>query len=116
MPRSRPSGVTANGHTTIRSPGAYLHVLQKMCRERTHDCEYALTDCTAEEAAQCERENERRAAALMAERMGEPLNAQSYMLPDGLPAPFERFPVGRQRCFRVEPDDTITLRSSGRFQ
>jgi hypothetical protein len=55
-------------------------------------------------------------AALMAERTGQPMSAQSYMLPDGLPAPFELFPVGRQRCFTIDPTDTITMRQLGSWR
>jgi hypothetical protein len=49
----------------------------------------------------------------MAERAGQPVTYQSWQLPEGLPAPFERFPVGAQRCFIVFPTDEIRLKPKG---
>jgi hypothetical protein len=116
MPRSRSDAVTANGATSIRVPGAYLHALHTRCEEQAHMSmpEY-LTLADAEIPA-WEREKAARVAALMAERTGRPTSARSADLPSKLPAPFDNWPVGRQRTFTVDVDDTITLRTGGVFR
>ena len=63
-----------------------------------------------------EHANAERAAEFRRERAGQPLSAQSRMLPPNLPAPFDNWPRGRQRSFSVTPDDTITLRTLGVFE
>lgn len=99
----------------IDCAGVYSAVLQKLCEEATYDCG-AVLDCENEEQIErWRREHERRTAALMRERSGEPLIVHSAHLPSGLPPPFEPFPVGGQRCFVVAPDDTITLKERVRW-
>jgi len=57
------------------------------------------------------RENAERNAALIRERDGQPVRVQTYMLPDGLPPPFDRWPQGGGKgSFVVMPDDTITFK------
>ena len=62
------------------------------------------------EEREWERANVERAAALMRQRAGQPVNAMSGQLPQGLPSPFGRWPRGPQQGFVVTPDDQITLK------
>jgi hypothetical protein len=100
---------SSNGHSTNRFPGAYAHVLHKLC-ERAHKAMSAVSDYLLleadEEIEAWERAFAERKAALRRERNGKPLTAQSYMLPRNLPSPFGD---GR-RCVVVNPNDTITLK------
>jgi hypothetical protein len=108
MPRS---AITANGHNTIRVPGAYRHALEMKCER---DAEIAARDYLMLDDAdipEWERENAERNAALIAERDGLPVMVQDYMLPDGLPPPFDHWPRGGSRgSFVVMPDDTVTFK------
>jgi len=115
MPRSRSGAVTTDGHITIRCPGAYLRVLRKRCEEDAHAAAPDYLLLADSEIPAWERDNAERAAALLRERTGKPVNAQSYMLPDGLPPPFDHWPRGGggRRSFVVSPDDTITLKLDG---
>jgi hypothetical protein len=113
MPIERNGRVVSNadGLMTTHEPGAYASVLQKVCAEIAQGEQgnaVLLDDETAldEQQEQCAQ----RTAELMRERHGKPVNCRSYQLPSGLHAPFEGFPVGGQRCFRVMPDDTIILK------
>jgi hypothetical protein len=120
MARRVNSALTGNGHRQIHWPGAYAHVLQQWCREdatqqqRQHGS--SLCCETDEQLAQWRRDYEQRFAALMEQRMCEPVSARSYQLPDGLPEPFERWPKGGQRTFVVGPDDVIALRTMGAWR
>jgi hypothetical protein len=102
-----------NGETTMVDPGAYEHVLRQICeREAGHRTTvryHPLLDDDPSLAAEHEREVAELTAVVMAERAGQPVSCVSWQLPQGLPAPFEGFPVGGQRCFVVKADDTITL-------
>jgi len=115
MPR-RADAVSSNGDKTIHVDGVYQHVLRKLCERDAHAGmpDYLLLP-DDEAAAAWERELQARIDALMAERDGNPVRVQSYMLPDGLPPPFDPWP-GRRRSFLVGPDDSILLRSFGAFE
>jgi hypothetical protein len=110
MPRSRSGAVTTDGHSVVRVPGAYWHALEKKCEL---DAMIAARDyLTLDDAdiPEWERENAERKAALIRERDGQPVRVQTYMLPDGLPPPFDRWPQGGGKgSFVVMPDDTITF-------
>jgi hypothetical protein len=113
MPIERNGRVVSNtgGQMTTHEPGAYASVLQKVCAEIAQGEQgnaVLLDDETAldEQQEQCAQ----RTAELMRERHGKPVNCRSYQLPSGLPAPFERFPVGGQRGFTVTPNDQIILK------
>jgi hypothetical protein len=101
---------SSNGHSTNRFPGAYAHVLHKLCEQDAHQAISAVSNyllLADDEVEAWERAKAERAAALRRERIGKPLNCQSYMLPRNLPPPFD----GGRRCFVVYPDDTIALKS-----
>jgi len=107
----RSGGVAVNGQNAIPSihaPGSYEHVLEAVCFEACYDPSPWLDDC--DEVRLAELKAEQAAKELAEQRRGAPVHAQSYQLPSGLPAPFETFPTGGQRCFTVEPSDVITLR------
>jgi hypothetical protein len=109
MARKPPSG---NGSSTNRFPGAYAHVLQKRCEMEAHMAISAVSNyllLADDEVPAWERAKAERAAALVRERTGRPVNAMSHDLPRGLPSPFENYPVGGQRSFRVLPTDEIRL-------
>jgi hypothetical protein len=99
----------------IACAGVYASVLQKLCEQTAYEPYGALLCETDEQMERWRREYERRTAALMRERSGEPLIAHSAHLPSGLPSPFESFPRSGQRCFVVTPDDTITLQERVRW-
>jgi hypothetical protein len=112
MPVDRNGRVpNTNGQMVIHEPGAYRHALERKC---DHDAmaaaaDYLLPETDAELAAWHEANAERK-RALMAERHGKPIRVQAYMLPQGLHAPFDRWPRGGQRgLFVVTPDDEIRL-------
>jgi hypothetical protein len=96
---------------TIRVAGAYRHVVERRCDMDLSD-DVALTDITPEVFAAHERDRLARVTALADQRLaaGEPVHCQSWELPSGLGAPFEKFSVGGQRCFVVTSDDRITLK------
>ncbi|GAB5007400.1 hypothetical protein [Mycobacterium avium] len=100
------------GLMSIHSPGAYLRVLEKRAERELFDDLGALSDIGGDELAAREQSYRARVMALVDQRLaaGEPVNCQSWELPSGLHAPFESFPIGGQRCFVVDPSDTITLR------
>jgi hypothetical protein len=104
---------SSNGHSTNRFPGAYAHVLHKLCEHDAHKAMAAVSDyllLADEEVPAWHRANAERKAALMAERNGKAIRVQAYMLPLGLRAPFDRWPSGGQRgLFVVTPDDEIRL-------
>jgi hypothetical protein len=86
---------------SIACDGVYGAMLQKFCEEATYDPYAALMYETDEQTQQCRREHEQRTAALIRERSGEPLMAQSAHLASGLPSPFQPFSRSGQRCFAV---------------
>ena len=99
-----------NWDMAIHCPGAYMHVLTKVCQEHTYRDGDAILRCSSpEQLEQMQRDYGERTAALIQEKMGEPVLAHSAHLPSGLPAPFERFPRGELRGFSVMPDDRIHL-------
>lgn len=101
---------TADGQMTTYEPGAYEHVLRMKC-EQIAEAESGDAVLTGDgDLAEINGRTEQRTAELMEQRRGETLNCQSWQLPRGLHAPFEGFPVGGQRCFTVDPTDTIALR------
>lgn len=110
MPVRADGGSNMKDRNTIRVAGAYLHVVERRCDRDLAD-DAALTDITPEAFAAHERDRQARVTALADQRLaaGEPANCQSWELPSGLHAPFESFPIGGQRCFVVDPSDTITL-------
>ena len=87
----------------------YLHVLQSVCYEQVNGDGSAWFAASSGDEARL-REFERGQAAQIAlcvcERSGEPVNALSYHLPDGMPPLFAPFPV---RGITVMPDDKVTL-------
>jgi hypothetical protein len=112
--------VNPDGHNTIRHPGAYQHVLKKISEQRASS---AMTRdwliCSDSPAAMAEwnAEYAERFGAELSERAGKPVRVQGWMLPPGLPPPFEQFPRGGggRRSFVVDPTDTITLRQFAAF-
>jgi hypothetical protein len=110
MPVDRPNGrvLKAEGQMTTHEPGAYAYVLEKLCEQdalKAAPCYLTLAD---DEAPAWHRDNAERKARLMAERNGQALRVQRYMLPRGLHAPFDRWPSAGQRgMFVVTPDDEI---------
>ena len=116
MPIDRARTATNNGHNTIRRRGAYRHVLGEICERDALACAVSFLTLDDEEIPGWERANAQRKAALMRERSGEDLSAQSHMLPANLPVPFDSWPRGCQRSFTVRPDDTIALRTLGAFE
>jgi hypothetical protein len=116
MARRPPSAVDLRGDNgmSISAPGAYLHVLQQRCARELDDerGSLALTGACAQELAAEEAQHRERVAARVEVRRatGEPVNAHSWQLPRGLPAPFEHWPRDGQRRFTVTARDTITLR------
>jgi hypothetical protein len=116
VPIERARAGTSNGHNTIRRRGAYRHVLGIVCERDASAAadNYLLLDVSQIPA--WEKANAQRMAALMRERSGEELSAQSYMLPPNLPIPFDNWPRGCQRSFSVTCDDVITLRTMGAFE
>jgi hypothetical protein len=114
MPRSRSGAVTTNVHSTIRCPGAYAHALRKVCERDAAigaPCYLTLADV---DAPAWHRANAERVAALLPERTGKPVNAQSHI---GLQPPFDHWPRGGSRgSFMVTPDDVITFKPRGMFR
>lgn len=98
---------------SIRSPGAYLHVLRQRRAQEVEHGGSALTGATGDELAADEADYRERVAALVEMRRaaGEPVTAHSWQLPRGLPAPFEHWPRDGQRKFTVSARDTITLKT-----
>lgn len=95
----------------LHHPGAYDHVLQRVCEEDGCDPIEVLTLADWEVPTWRSR-CDQRIAELVEQRGGEPVHARSYQLPECLPGRlFARFPVGgQQRCFSVTADDMITLK------
>ncbi|WP_155766016.1 hypothetical protein [Mycobacterium colombiense] len=92
---------------SIQSPGAYLHVLEKRAERELFDLLAPLSESEGVD----EMTYRARVTALVDQRLaaGEPVNCQSWELPQGLHAPFHRWPVAG-RTFVVTADDRITLR------
>jgi hypothetical protein len=87
--------LVGNRDMAIHCPGACVEVLRRLCEERTHaNGDAILLSSSPEQLVQLQREHAERAAAMMRERMGEPVLAHSAHLPSGLPAPFQRWPRG----------------------
>ena len=110
MPVDRNSQVpNADGEMSIYEPGAYRHALERKCDQDAEAAaaDYLLLETDAELAAWHEANAERK-ATLIAERNGKPITVRASMLPQGLNAPFERWPRQQHR-FRIDPDDRITL-------
>jgi hypothetical protein len=101
---------SSEGSMTAHEPGIYEAVLQRVCHQQTDNGDEVLKCGTAEELAEVNRRHAERTAALVRERYGQPVTCQSYQLPRGLHAPFNRWPGGNRRMFVVMPDDTITLK------
>jgi hypothetical protein len=116
VPIERTRNSTANGHNTIRRRGAYRHVVKEICERDAMAAadNYLLLD--ESQIPAWEKANAQRMTALMRERSGEDLSAQSYMLPPDLPVPFDNWPRGCQRSFSVTCDDVIALRTMGAFE
>ncbi len=109
MPRKPPSDNGIRDSMTIHFPGAYAYVLDKLCEQDALKAAPDVLTLPNEDFEAWNRDNAERKAALMAERNGQPLKVQSYMLPRGLHAPFNRWPTGEQRVgmFVVTRDDEI---------
>jgi hypothetical protein len=113
MPIERNGRVVSNtdGQMTMHEPGAYEHVLHAVCvRVAQEESGNAVLTDDGPDLAGINGQIAQRTAELMEQRRGETLICQSHQLPSGMHAPFEGFPVGGQRCFRVDPDDTIVLK------
>lgn len=112
MARKPPSDNNVRDLMSIRSPGAYLRVIQKRAERQLFDLNAPLSDIDDDELAAHKRSYQAQVAALVDQRLaaGMPVNCQSWELPSGLRAPFESFPIGVQRCFVVTSDDVITLK------
>jgi hypothetical protein len=105
----RPAPVTTNGHRTHHVPGVYEQVLRKLCDQRVSDAirpDWLVASDSPEQLAKWEAEYAERMAAELQERAGKPVRVQGWMLPRGLPPPFNG--AGR-RLFVVGPDDVISL-------
>jgi hypothetical protein len=66
----------------------------------------------SEAMAKWNAEYDQRFAAEWEERVGKPIRCQGWMLPHGLPPPFENWPragAGR-RSYTITSDDVISLR------
>lgn len=108
MARKPPSDNGIRDAMSVHCPGAYSYVLEKLCQQDALKLARDVLTLPNEDFEGWNRDNAERKAALMAERNGEPVKVQSYMLPRGLHAPFNRWPTGRQRgMFVVTPDDEI---------
>lgn len=112
MPIERDGRVpNQHGQMETHDPGAYQAVLRKVCSEiaQSSQVDSILRAETPDDDADHSQRCAERTAELMRKGNGQPVRCRSYQLPGGLHAPFERFPVGGQRCFVVDPSDTITL-------
>jgi hypothetical protein len=112
MARKPPSDNSIRGGSMrVHCPGAYAHVLDKVCTQFADSVGDWLT-ASADPISLLEwewRQAERK-AAVMAERNGQPLKVQAYMLPRGARAQFGRCPSGGQHgMFVVTPDDEISF-------
>jgi hypothetical protein len=100
--------VIADGVIRLPAPGAYGYVLEHKCAVDAMKAAPDYLTLPDSEVEAWGRANDERKAALVAERDGQPLRVQSWLLPPDLPAPFDNFPVGGRRgSFVVYPADTI---------
>src|SRR4051794_17767866 len=112
MPVDRHNGhvLNAEGEMTTHQPGAYAYVLEKLCEQEALKAAPVVLTLTNSDFEAWNRENAERKAALMAERNGQPLRVQAYLLPRGVHAQFDRCSSGGQRgMFVVTPDDEISF-------
>jgi hypothetical protein len=105
----KPPRLKSNGAKTIRWPGAYAFALDRQCERDAMAAAPDYLTLPDSEVEAWERANDERKATLIAERDGQPVRVQSYMLPDGMPSPmFAHFPSNRG-IFMITPDDVVTF-------
>jgi hypothetical protein len=112
MARKPPSDNSIRGGSMrVHFPGAYAYVLDEVSTQLADSVGDWLT-ASADPLTLLEwewRQAERK-GALVAERNGQPLKVQAYMLPRGARAQFGRSSrSGQQGMFVVDPTDTITF-------